>query len=447
MKNLGRTKSALVTGGASILAKGIQFLVVIITVPWLYEYLGQERYGLVAMLTSINVLLNFSDFGIGNGLLTLLAQSYGRNDRQQMRQLIAGAFVVVGFVCAVFVVILITLLPLVSWSQVWGVQGTGAAADALPATAIVIIILILSIPANIGFRVRSAMQRGYISAYWEMVGHGVSFIAIWFAISEEAAVFVIIGAMLLPITCAQIANTLHLLYREEVDLRPRWFVGFWGSCKQDAFRLFRCGSGFFILQLATVLTYSLDALFCSHIIDVETAADLSIVQRLFVIPTVFLALLLSPLWPAYSEALEKKDVQWVRKTWRLSWVFVSLSSILLIMFTIFFDKIIFSLWMGPIYHVDSSLVLACACAVVAMTVAHAASLFANGAGLIRAQAWCGVAMLISTPVAKVAFCYYLGAAGLPWATVVVTVLLFALPVFILSHQYIRLVEQGRQVVS
>ena len=63
------------TTASSIAARGISFATSLITVPLTLHYLGAERYGLWATLSSIIALASFADLGLVNGLLNALASA------------------------------------------------------------------------------------------------------------------------------------------------------------------------------------------------------------------------------------------------------------------------------------------------------------------------------------------------------------------------------------
>src|SRR3990172_8488443 len=62
---------------SSFSASGLSFLISIISVPLVFNYLGSERYGLWVTLSAIIALFSFMDFGIGNSLINAIADSIG----------------------------------------------------------------------------------------------------------------------------------------------------------------------------------------------------------------------------------------------------------------------------------------------------------------------------------------------------------------------------------
>src|SRR5215831_555681 len=79
-RSFERIKRVFITALSSVFAKFISVISSFITIPLALKYLGTELYGLWMTITSVIVMLNFADFGIGNGVLNLVTTAYGKND-------------------------------------------------------------------------------------------------------------------------------------------------------------------------------------------------------------------------------------------------------------------------------------------------------------------------------------------------------------------------------
>src|SRR5712692_3015487 len=75
-----RYRRAATTAVATLAAKGVNMLVLLISVPLTVRYLGQERYGLWMSITSTLAVLNFADLGVGYGVGNAVAFAMGKSD-------------------------------------------------------------------------------------------------------------------------------------------------------------------------------------------------------------------------------------------------------------------------------------------------------------------------------------------------------------------------------
>src|SRR3982751_421810 len=64
---------------ASVAARGVSILTLLLTVPLTVGYLGEERYGLWMAVTSFLGFLVFADLGIGNGLINTISDAHAKN--------------------------------------------------------------------------------------------------------------------------------------------------------------------------------------------------------------------------------------------------------------------------------------------------------------------------------------------------------------------------------
>ena len=67
--------TAIASGGARL----ISLATVVVSVPLTLGHLGPERYGALVTITALAGMLIFADFGLGNGLMNLVASASGRN--------------------------------------------------------------------------------------------------------------------------------------------------------------------------------------------------------------------------------------------------------------------------------------------------------------------------------------------------------------------------------
>jgi O-antigen/teichoic acid export membrane protein len=78
-----RHRRIALTGLVSVAAKAVSIITMLIVVPLTLNYLGAERYGLWMTISSVIAMMVFADFGIGNGLMNAITESYGKNDKMR----------------------------------------------------------------------------------------------------------------------------------------------------------------------------------------------------------------------------------------------------------------------------------------------------------------------------------------------------------------------------
>ncbi len=86
-----RNRAIALTALAAAFARGVSILTALVSVPLTLHYLGTERYGMWMTLSAFTALLSFTDFRIGNSVLTALAQRTGSGDEHGLRVQVSSA--------------------------------------------------------------------------------------------------------------------------------------------------------------------------------------------------------------------------------------------------------------------------------------------------------------------------------------------------------------------
>ena len=89
----------------------------IVTVRLTFNYLGAERYGMWMTISSFVMMLAFADFGMSNGLVNLVADALGREDRETARRAASSAFWMLSGVAAIFSLLAFTAYPFINASR------------------------------------------------------------------------------------------------------------------------------------------------------------------------------------------------------------------------------------------------------------------------------------------------------------------------------------------
>lgn len=432
-----RYRRALLAGGGALMARGLHALTLLLSVPLTLHYLGVERYGLWVSLTSLIASLHFLDLGIGNGLVTSLAEAHGREDREEAARLVSSAFFLTVMVAVVLGGLGWVLAGWISWPELFQIRTTRAMAEVAPTLAACLFFFLVSLPLNLIERIRVGYQEGGRYSLWQMGGTLAGLGGLGGAIYYRVSLPWLVVAMLSPPAIVTLAQGADLLLRQR-----RWLLPSWQRVDRGVTRrLIRLGGIYFLLQLLTVLGSTVDPLIIAHFHGPEAVAAYSVVQRLFVFG--FLSqYLLAPLWPAYGEAFARQDWGWVRQTLTRSiqgsLILGTLSGIVLWVG----GETLVRWWVGPDLSPSPFLLGGFALYSISGAVGGALSLPLNQPGLIRGQLLiCLVASLVALGL-KLVLTFWGGPAGAVWSTVIGYSIFFLVPGWWIVDRF--LLEQGRK---
>lgn len=407
-----RVRRVTATAAASALAAVVQLGVGLIVVPLSLSYLGNERYGLWMTVTSLTAMLAFADFGMGNGLLNAIASADGNDDERAAAAATSSAVFLLTALAVLLGLLFWLSYPFVAWERVLNASGA-LAHDARLVVAVTIMCAIASLPLATSQRVQMGYQEGFLNGAWSAAGSLLGLLAIAVAIGRHASLAWLVLALAGAPVVALAGNGLVLFGRRRPALRPRWRSV---SSKTMA-HLLGVGMLFFAIQLAGAVGYQLPVLAIAQLLGPAEVTTFNVPLRLFMVMPSLVAFFLTPLWPAYREALARGDVSWVKHT-----VAVSVGACVALnaawgLALIFYGDTILRWWVGPRVVAPLGLRIGLALWGAFTGLGGPFAMFLNGAGALRFQAACAWLMAIASVALAWTLIPRFGVAGAVFAMV------------------------------
>jgi O-antigen/teichoic acid export membrane protein len=418
-----RIRRVRLTAGASLAAKSISIMAGLITVPLTVGYLGPERYGIWMTISSIIALLGFADLGLGNGLLNAISEANGREDHEQAREYLSSALVLLSTIAVVILLVFSVTYSYIDWQRLFNISSSLALQEVGPAMIVFIACFAVNMPLGTVQRVQLGYQEGFANSVWMAFGSLLSLVGILTAISLKAGLPWLVFAMAgLPVFSTLINGWVLL------GIKKRWLTPAWRSVKwQAGKKIIRTGFLFFILQLAVAFAYSSDNIVITQVLGPEAVTQYAVPMKLFTIIPMIVMMALNPLWPAYGEAMVRKDYPWVKKTIFQSLVIVTLITSVAAVFLVLLGDTIINLWVGPSITPSFWLLLGLGTWMVIGTVGNSLAMFLNGANIVGFQVVTSIFLAIGALVLKVVLAGVIGIPGVIWATVIVYTLVVLIP--------------------
>jgi O-antigen/teichoic acid export membrane protein len=416
------------TSATSVVARSIGFATGFIIVPLALHYLGRERFGMWATLSSVFALSAVADFGVSNGLLNAIAVSHGRDDRAAAARQASTAFVTLTAVALALAVIFILAYASVSWADLFNVSSPVARSEAGLATAALVGCVLVNVPVGITGRIRQGYQEGYKTSAYDAAGNVLGLAFVLLAIYRRASLPWLVLAMAGGPVIANMVHAAVLFGRDRPWLRVRLGEFDGGTARMLA----RHGLMFFALQVAAVLMFVPDNFIIAHRIGPEAVAEYSVAFKLFSVSLLVAEVALVPLWPAYGEAIARGDHAWVRDMVRRSLTMTALMATLVAGLLVLLGNSVIALWVGPEMSVGRSLLLGLGVWTIVGAVSTAGAMYLNAAHRVGVQVACAAAMIPVSLGLKVVLVGSLGTAGAPWGLVLAYLALVATPLVILG---------------
>ena len=167
------------------------------------------------------------------------------------------------------------------------------------------------IPVAVIQKVRVGLQQGYANGLWNILASVVSLTSLLVAVGLRAQlptlVFCLVGV---PVVVG-VLHTLVFFFGQGRRYRPTISIS-----RESLATVSQMGVQYFLLQVIAAFAVSADNMIIAATKGAASVGDYAIAAKLFSLPGMAIALLLQPLWPAYSEADARGDSRWVARTFK-----------------------------------------------------------------------------------------------------------------------------------
>ena len=347
-------------------------------VPLSLTLVGVEGYGLWLVVGSLVAWSGLTDFGFSPGLINVIAQAYGRSDREGIRRHISTGFAINGILALVLALVFVMVADWSGLPRLLGIKDPKLIAEVhyvVLASGLLTAGMTLTrvIPT-----VCTALQEGYLVTWSTLGGSLVALLLLLLLALKGTSLLGYTLAMGLPPLTAQLVLGGHLFFRSHPDLRPKL-----RNCERSSFIA--------ILRFAGPLT-----LYQIAIMGTLQSANIMIANRLgpaivpqYSVPYAAFAVLISITWgiafpflPAYSEAAARDDWHWIRR--RATMVWASTAAIVGgggILFVLTGSRLV-DIWTGGRIVPTTGLLAALGCYCVLRSLSNATGVLLSGLGRV-----------------------------------------------------------------
>jgi O-antigen/teichoic acid export membrane protein len=327
--------------GASAVARILAAVGGLAQVPFALSHLGPQAYGFWMTLTGIVTLLNISDLGLGIGLQNRMAADYGRGEnaaiiglfRYGLRQLLFTAMVA-GPVSVLFIL-------RTDWAGWLNLTDPRLVPVVRSCLFVTLVGFCLNLPLTLAGRLASAVQRAWLIPFWNCAAVLLQLAAIIALARLEAGVTAYVGVFLAGLIFQNLAILLHLK-----SLLP-WLRGPGvPPAAADRHHLRLTAVKFFAQQACATFSTSFLPVAISIFSGPVMVTQFNLLQRLLGVLLQLQWMAAAPLWPAYTEALARRDGVWISRSFSASlWFMVSLSGVFVAV--AFAHTWLLRFWLGP----------------------------------------------------------------------------------------------------
>ena len=302
-------QSAVTNLGNRVLGMAITFF----SVPLTIDYLGREQYGAWVSIVGFTAWLALTDFGLGNGLTNAVTTAAGQDRPDLVRMHLSNGLVIMSAIGGVLALAAALVWRYVDWADVFGVHTPEAREEIAPAVAVVLGVFILNMPLSMVGKVYQAYQQGRIGNYWGMSGNVLGFAALIVVTRTHGGLVWLAAAVSATPLALSAASNLYVFVWHNPELRPHWRYADLPAMRT----LGKVGGSFLMIQVTSLMVFQTDNLVIDRFLGASHVPQYNLTYSLFTYTTLPLSVIFSYMWAAYTEAIARKDIIWVRRAFQI----------------------------------------------------------------------------------------------------------------------------------
>jgi O-antigen/teichoic acid export membrane protein len=375
-----RTKNITKHVMFSALFKGGSILASFLLVPLTIDYLDTENYGVWLTLSSFIAWFSFFDIGLGNGLRNKFAVAKANGDTKLAKAYVSSAYYTIGAVSLGLIVVFFIINSFIDWSQIFNTTAN-LQKELSILMPIVFGFFCLQLVVKLITTIYTADQQHSTQGKIHFLTSVSSLVVIWVLTKTSESSLLLFGAIfsILPVFILFGFNFIGFNKRY-VNYKPSFRL--WK--KEYLKDIFGLGVKFFVVQIAWVIITTTDNFIITQLFSPSDVVPYNIASKYFSIATMGFSIIVTPYWSSFTEAYEKGELKWIRKSMNNLYKFI-LFFIVTCLFLLLISDFMYKVWVGDSVVISfglSGIMCIYSCMIIFLTPFN---YFLNGIGKIKIQ--------------------------------------------------------------
>ncbi len=362
--------------GVSMVMKPISMLLSFVYTPLALSFLGEAKYGVWVTILNVISWINYFDIGIGNGLRNKLTEAITLDNQRQAKKYVSSAYIGTAIVSLVFCIFVTLVWNALGLTDFFNLSVPDESSNLIICVSILFVCInfVLSLSKTSAYAIQ---QPGIISAV-SVVGQVLQ-IVIVLGVSRLFKQSLLAIALMYGIVSLFDSIIIYLLVtRQRNYLVPKVSL----ASKRDFKPLLTLGAGFFVLQICSLVLNTTDNLLISNLYGSAEVTPYSMVYKVFYMVVQIHAIIIMPMWSAYTEAATRRDMTWIRNTIKRINLITALLSVGVIIGIFLFEPLA-AIWLQKRLVYGKPLIITVAIYMIAQMIGNNYSSFLCGVGHIK----------------------------------------------------------------
>jgi len=291
----------------NIIYKVLGMGVSLIYVPILFNYLGDEKYGVWITINSIVAWITYFDIGIGNGLRNRLAENIGHNDVEAEKKTVSTAYISISLITgAIFCLAIIAMF----FMDVPSLLNLSLGDENIKIVIMINIFFIcINFVLSLCNTVLYALQLSSVVSLVSIIPQILNVILIYIlsrTVKSDLVVLSMVYGLTVFMTNIIASITVFGKYKH---LRPSLKL----FDRKEMGYISGFGIKMFISQIAALVLNTTDNILISRLYGAASVTPYNMVYKIFSLVNMVHVALITPMWSSYTLANAQKNNKWLKK--------------------------------------------------------------------------------------------------------------------------------------
>lgn len=423
--------------------KGISVFLNFLIVPILILFLGKIEYGVwITIFSIVNWIFTF-DLGIGQGLRNKLTEALSVNDLEKASQIISTSYVFISLFSLLILILGIFFIYFANFQELLNYKAKSNSFlqnFVFLSLFFTIINFVISLYKKLFLAVHKSFVIELVNVFFQTFYLVVTLIWLHYNLEKSLISLVFIFGVI-NFVVSLIATFVFFKIQEKV------LFSFKKVSLKEGRLLLGLGGKFFIINCSLIVILSTDNIIISNLLGPTFVTDYFTVQKIFQFLIILFTIVLSSSWGLYSEAIIKKDYNWIRQNLKkMNFFLIGILTLGVIFF--YFIEEILNIWIGKdLIEIPKGLAFCNMIYTFIFCFTNIYMFFINASNKINIQMYLYVfAAIINIPL-SIFFVKLLGST----TGVILSTLLCFLPLLVImpiqSHMIIKNLEKESQKIN
>ena len=292
-----------------LLYKGGSILISFLLVPLTINYVDSECYGIWLTLSSMIAWMSFFDIGLNNGLKNKLAEALAKNDFTLGQKYVSTTYAILALIFIPLMILLLCGTPFIHWSSLLNLP-VKYEYSLFIASVILIVYFCLNFILSTINVVMMANQQPADASLRTLLQQAISLLIIYvLTLTTQGNLINLCLALCASPLIIALAFNFSLFKGRYAKVAPRLSMVDFAVVPS----LMKLGIQFFIIQIASIIQWQMANLLIMRYLGANSVTEYNIVYKYFSVLAMLWGILNAPIWSAVTDALTKKDYDWIRR--------------------------------------------------------------------------------------------------------------------------------------